>query len=57
MCQDFIYDAEVDEINTKYDEYYRGQYVGWKPTEDECMLLKENSKRVKVDPTTSIGNI
>ncbi|CAH1394190.1 unnamed protein product [Nezara viridula] len=55
ICEDFIYDAEVDEIIKKCDEFSRRQYVIWKPTAYECKLLKEHCKRVKVDPTTSIG--
>lgn len=55
MCQDFSYDADVDEIVQKYDKFNKGQYVSWKPTEVECKLLKEHNKRVKVDPTSSTG--
>ncbi|XP_066901850.1 ubiquitin carboxyl-terminal hydrolase 22 [Halyomorpha halys] len=55
VCKDFIYDTEVDDIVKKYSNFTGRQCVSWKPTTDECKLLREHSKRVKVDPSTSIG--
>jgi len=64
-CRDYIYDAELDKISREVEQqlahkqYHVSRqpvaYVAWEPTRTEIDLLKENPKRRKVEPGSTIG--
>lgn len=64
-CRDYIYDAELDQISREIDQqavhkqfFERRQpvaYVAWEPTKAEIELLRQNPKRRKVEPDSTIG--
>lgn len=55
-CQDIVYDPDIDEIvQENHKKCLDPCYVPWKPSEEECQLLEEHSKRIKVEANSSIG--
>ncbi len=66
-CKDYVYDAALDEISHSLEQqlahkkYHVSRqpvmYVAWEPTKDEIDLLKQNPKRRKVEPGSTIGTI
>lgn len=64
-CQDYIYDANMDEVSRSIDvqlahnKYHVSRqpvaYVAWEPTKSEIDLLRQNPKRRKVEPGSTVG--
>ena len=64
-CKDYIYDTALDEVGRSIDQqlahkkYHVSRqpvaYVAWEPTKEEIDLLKQNPKRRKVEPGSTIG--
>ncbi len=66
-CKDYVYDAALDEISRSLEQqlahkkYHVSRqpvmYVAWEPTKEEIDLLKQNPKRRKVEPGSTIGTM
>jgi ubiquitin carboxyl-terminal hydrolase 22/27/51 len=64
-CRDYTYDASLDEICRETDQqlahkkYHISRqpvaYVAWEPTKSEMELLKQNPKRRRVEPNSTVG--
>ena len=64
-CKDYVYDAAIDEVSRSLEQqlahkkYHVSRqpvmYVAWEPTKEEIDLLKQNPKRRKVEPGSTIG--
>lgn len=64
-CHDYIYDSSLDEISRSIEQQLAQNlfitsrqpvaYVAWEPTRDEIELLKQNPRRKKVEPGSTIG--
>lgn len=60
-----MYDSDVDQISKSIDQqlahkkYHVNRqpvaYVAWEPTKAEIEMLKQNPKRRKVEPGSTIG--
>ena len=65
-CHDYVYDCSVDEISRNIERQLAHSrfltsrqpvaYVAWEPTQDEMELLKQNPRRKKLEPGSTLGD-
>jgi ubiquitin carboxyl-terminal hydrolase 22/27/51 len=64
-CKDYVYDSDIDAVCKQIDQQvvYKSQgsrqpsasYISWEPSVEEIKLLRQNPKRRKLEPGSSIG--